>query len=215
MCYKKSCIFAYQTVGIMTDSKKQILQTALKLFLKNSYKEVSLRDIVDEVGLTKGAFYHYYNSKDELFEDVVKYFYNNAIITNYSKFPKQSLKEFYKHYLNTLIEPDDFDEIEENGGMNIFIFLSDAAKRIPDFSEIHTAQRKKERWAWAEIIETAKRNKEIKTNIKNEELASLFLKISDGIVMDQAIATKDNTELHKEMERAWDNLYSLLKTNKK
>jgi AcrR family transcriptional regulator len=208
-------IFAYQTVGIMTDSKKQILQTALKLFMKNSYKEVSLRDIVNEVGLTKGAFYHYYSSKDDLFEEVVKYFYNNAIIANYSKFPKQSLKEFYKHYLNTLLEPDDFDEIEEDGGMNIFIFLSDAAKRIPDFLEIHTAQRKKERWAWTEIIETAKRNKEIKTNIKNEELASLFLKISDGIVMDQAIVKEDNTELLKEMERDWDNLYSLLKTNKK
>ncbi len=208
-------IFAYQTVGIMTDSKKQILETALKLFLKNSYKEVSLRDIVNEVGLTKGAFYHYYSSKDELFEEVVKYFYNNAIIANYNKFPKQSLKEFYKHYLNTLLEPDDFDEIEEGGGMNIFIFLSDAAKRIPDFLEIHTAQRKKERWAWTEIIETAKSNKEIKTNIKNEELASLFLKISDGIVMDQAIVKEDNTELLKEMERDWDNLYSLLKTNKK
>ncbi|NDV58221.1 TetR/AcrR family transcriptional regulator [Bacteroides sp. 519] len=208
-------IFAYQTVCVMTDSKKQILQTALKLFLKNSYKEVSLRDIVNEVGLTKGAFYHYYGSKDELFEEVVKYFYNNAIIANYSKFPKLSLKEFYKHYLNVLQEPDDFDEIEENGGMNIFIFLSDAAKRIPDFLEIHMAQRKKERWAWAEIIETAKRNKEIKTNIKNEELANLFLKISDGIVMDQAISKEDNTMLLKEMERDWDNLYSLLKTNKK
>lgn len=208
-------IFAYQTVGIMTDSKKQILQTALKLFLKNSYKEVSLRDIVNEVGLTKGAFYHYYSSKDELFEEVVKYFYNNAIIANYSKFPKQSLKEFYKYYLNVLQEPDDFDEIEEDGGMNIFTFLSDAAKRIPDFLEIHTAQRKKERWAWTEIMETAKRNKEIKTNIKNEELANLFLKISDGIVMDQAISKEDNTELLKEMERDWDNLYSLLKTNKK
>jgi len=199
----------------MTDSKKQILQTALKLFLKNSYKEVSLRDIVNEVGLTKGAFYHYYSSKDELFEEVVKYFYNNAVITNYSKFPKQSLKEFYKHYLNTLLEPDDFDEIEENEGMNIFIFLSDAAKRIPDFLEIHTAQRKKERWAWTEIIETAKRNKEIKTNIKNEELACLFLKISDGIAMDQVIVKENSTELLKELERDWDNLYSLLKTDKK
>ncbi|WP_221412272.1 TetR/AcrR family transcriptional regulator [Dysgonomonas sp. 511] len=198
----------------MADSKKQILQTALKLFLKNSYKEVSLRDIVNEVGLAKGAFYHYYSSKDELFEEVVKYFYNNAIIANYSNFPKQSLEEFYKHYLNVLQEPDDFDEIEEDRGMNIFTFLSDAAKRIPDFLEIHTAQRKKERWAWTEIIETAKRNKEIKTNIKNEELASLFLKISDGIVIDQAISKEDNIALLKEMERDWDNLYSLLKTNK-
>ncbi|KAA6311468.1 HTH-type transcriptional repressor KstR2, partial [termite gut metagenome] len=63
-----------------TDTKSQILQTALKMFLRSSYKEVSLRDIVNEVGLTKGAFYHYYTSKEQVFEEAVKYFYNHVMI---------------------------------------------------------------------------------------------------------------------------------------
>jgi AcrR family transcriptional regulator len=212
---KYSCIFAYQMVCIMTtDSKKQILHTALKLFLKNSYKEVSLRDIVNEVGLTKGAFYHYYTSKEQLFEEAVKCFYNNTIITDYSKFPKTSLKEFYMYYLNTLQKPDDFGESDED--MNLFTFLSEASKRIPDFLEIHLAQRKKERWGWAEIIGIAKSNREIKANIPDEELADLFLKISDGIVMEGAItAGKGEQESLEEIKRTWDNMYNLLKTSKK
>lgn len=197
---------------MMTNSKKQILHTALKLFLRNSYKEVSLRDIVNEVGLTKGAFYHYYTSKEELFEEAVKYFYSNAIITNYNNFPETSLKEFYEHYLNVLQQPDDFDEIE--GDMNFFVFISEASKKIPEFMEIHAAQRKKELWAWSAIIETTKRNKEIKTNISNEELAILFLNISDGISMNRAISQKDGIESLKEVKRDWDNLYSLLKNKK-
>lgn len=197
----------------MTDSKKQILHTALELFLRNSYKEVSLRDIVNEVGLTKGAFYHYYTSKDQLFEEAVKYFYNNAIITNYSSFPKNSLKEFYEHYLKTLQEPDDFDEIDED--MNFFVFLSEASKRIPDFMEIHLAQRKKELWAWSEIIDTAKRTKEIKSNISNDELAIMFLNMSDGVLMNKVISKKNGLDVLKDMERDWSNLYNLLKTSKK
>ncbi|MFV0332352.1 MAG: TetR/AcrR family transcriptional regulator [Dysgonomonas sp.] len=197
----------------MTDSKKQILHTALKLFLRNSYKEVSLRDIVDEVGLTKGAFYHYYASKEQLFEEVVKYFYNNAIITNYNNFPKSSLKEFYEYYLNTLQEPNDFDDVE--GDMNFFIFLSEASKRIPTFMEIHLAQRKKELWAWSEIIEIAKRNKEIKSNIPNEDLAIMFLNMSDGVSMNRAINGKEGIAALNDVKRDWDNLYNLLKNSKK
>ncbi len=196
----------------MADSKEKILQTALKLFLINSYKEVSLRDIVNEVGLTKGAFYHYYTSKEQLFEEAVKYFYNHVIITNYRNFPDTSLKAFYEHYLNILQEPDNFDDIE--GDMNLFIFISEASKKIPEFIKIHTTQRKKEISAWSDIIATAKKNKEIKTDIASEELAAMFLNISDGISMNRAISRKNGITALNDVKRDWDNLYRLLAIKK-
>ncbi|MDL2277212.1 TetR/AcrR family transcriptional regulator [Parabacteroides sp. OttesenSCG-928-G07] len=193
----------------MADSKQQILQTALKLFLRSPYKEVSLRDIVDEVGLTKGAFYHHYISKEELFVEVVKYFYNNVMITDYRNFPKTSLKEFYEHYLRMLLEPGENDNTD--GDMNFFLFVSEASKRVPDFKNIHLAQRKKELWAWAEIMSIAKSNKEIKTNISDEELAFMFLNISDGISMNRAFNGMDGMEALEAVRKDWDNLYAILK----
>jgi len=195
----------------MTESKKQIIQTALRLFLQNSYKEVSLKDIVNEVGLTKGAFYHYYASKEELFEEVVQYFYNHVIITNYSHFPKTSLKEFYEYYLKELQQPDEYNNTE--GDINFFIFLSEAAKRIPRFLKIHLAQRKKENESWAGIIEIAKKNKEIKSTIPNEELAAMFLNMSDGISMNRALSQKDDKETLLDLKTDWNNLYNLLKSS--
>jgi hypothetical protein len=109
--------------------------------------------------------------------------------------------------------PDDFDEITED--VNFFVFLSEASKRVPDFLEIHAAQHKKEIWAWAEIIEVAKRSKEIRTNIPNEELASMFLNMSDGIVMKRTIGKEGGMDALDEIKRDWDNLYNLLKTSKK
>ncbi len=41
-------------------------------FLKKGFKSASLRNIVKEAGVTTGAFYGYYKSKEELFEALVK-----------------------------------------------------------------------------------------------------------------------------------------------
>lgn len=40
-------------------------------FLEKGYKGASLRNIVKSVGMTTGAFYGYYKSKEELFEAIV------------------------------------------------------------------------------------------------------------------------------------------------
>lgn len=207
--YEIIITFTYQLVCIMTDSKKQIVLTALKLFLRNSYKEVSLRDIVNEVGLTKGAFYHYYVSKEQLFEEVVRYFYNHIMITDYRNFPKTSLRDFYEFYLKELQTPHEVDEAE--GDTNFFVFISDAAKRLPAFKDIHATQRKKELSAWTEIIDIAKQHKEINSTIASEGLARMFLNISDGISMNRAFSGNSGEDVMKELITDWTNLYELLK----
>lgn len=40
-------------------------------FLEKGFKSASLRNIVKAVGLTTGAFYGYYKSKEELFDALV------------------------------------------------------------------------------------------------------------------------------------------------
>jgi AcrR family transcriptional regulator len=196
----------------MSDTKEHIITTSLKLFLQKNFKEVTMKEIVDATGLSKGAFYHYFESKEKVFEEVVKHFYNHFLISDYSNFPKTSLKEFYEHYIEVLSTPDEFDSVEID--TNILIFLSEASKKVPDFLEIHTAQRKKERWAWAKIIETAKRNKEIKTHIPNEDLAIMFLLLADGTVMD-VVSQKQGDDVLKTLRKNWEYLYNLLKTSKK
>ena len=47
---------------------ENIHQAAKAEFLEKGYKDASLRNIVKSVGMTTGAFYGYYKSKEELFE---------------------------------------------------------------------------------------------------------------------------------------------------
>ena len=48
--------------------KEKILDTALIHFLKDGFSGASLRNIVKDAGLTTGAFYKYYPTKEMLFD---------------------------------------------------------------------------------------------------------------------------------------------------
>ncbi len=60
---------------ILSGGKKdEIIAAALKLFMENGYDDTSIRMILGEVGGEIGMFYHYFKSKDEVFEAVVNLF---------------------------------------------------------------------------------------------------------------------------------------------
>ena len=50
------------------DTEKNIINTARKHFLKDGFSGASLRNIVKDAGLTTGAFYKYYPTKEALFD---------------------------------------------------------------------------------------------------------------------------------------------------
>lgn len=57
----------------MTDTKKKILLAALQLFAVNGYEAVSVSQIAEAVGITKGALYKHYKNKRDIFESIFAY----------------------------------------------------------------------------------------------------------------------------------------------
>lgn len=54
-----------------TDTKSRILKAASSLFSSHGYGGTTLDDIITASGITKGAFYHYFKSKDLLCQEVL------------------------------------------------------------------------------------------------------------------------------------------------
>ena len=54
------------------DTKERILETALELFAQNGYLGASMSDIAKELGITKGALYKHYTSKQEILDSIVE-----------------------------------------------------------------------------------------------------------------------------------------------
>jgi len=51
-----------------SDLKDKILEVAIKKFAHEGFNTVSMRELADDVGVTKPALYYHFKNKDELFE---------------------------------------------------------------------------------------------------------------------------------------------------
>ena len=52
--------------------RDSILRTAEKLFFEKGYDETSIQDILDALSISKGGFYHYFESKIALLEEICR-----------------------------------------------------------------------------------------------------------------------------------------------
>ncbi|MBD8028300.1 TetR/AcrR family transcriptional regulator [Ureibacillus sp. Re31] len=50
--------------------RRTIINESIDLFDKKGYSKTSIQDIVNSIGATKGTFYYYFNSKQELLRDI-------------------------------------------------------------------------------------------------------------------------------------------------
>ncbi|TVQ26376.1 MAG: TetR/AcrR family transcriptional regulator [Spirochaetaceae bacterium] len=50
--------------------KAEFLDTAMRLFIERGYDDTSVNAIIDAVGVSKGAFYHYFKTKEELLDEL-------------------------------------------------------------------------------------------------------------------------------------------------
>lgn len=55
-------------------TKTKIARSAWKLFQENGYEDTTIDEIILHSGTSKGSFYHYYNSKDELLSSLADIF---------------------------------------------------------------------------------------------------------------------------------------------
>lgn len=56
----------------MSDTKENILLTALNLFAKDGYEAVSVSMIAGALGMTKGALYKHYKNKRDIFASIIE-----------------------------------------------------------------------------------------------------------------------------------------------
>lgn len=86
-------------------SKRKLYQAAEELFAQNGLQSTRVSDIVAKAGLTQAAFYLYFNSKEDLFRQMLHEFDQQLILL--SDAGKQastlSTKDIHQHVKNTFI----------------------------------------------------------------------------------------------------------------
>ena len=98
----------------ISDTLKKIHEMAKIHFLRDGFQKASLRQIVKDAGFTQGAFYGYYQSKEELFCDLVQETANgifeilHQISAKMDQYPEESrmlhMSECYMNGLPLLVD---------------------------------------------------------------------------------------------------------------
>lgn len=154
--------------------RDEILNAALELFLRNGYEATSIRMILEHVNGEVGMFYHYFNSKQEVFDKSVEFFFKksgekiSAIVTN-SATPRFMLEQLYDCYTSSMEELSQL----ANGSIHwsILYALHDQTLEamLPTF-----------RWMIHRLLQAAGSN-----DYGKEYLASFLLKGISGLVHDK------------------------------
>lgn len=93
------------------ETVQKILDASLKLFLEKGYEETTVLDIISKMGgLTRGAFYHHFKSKEEVFDALCeKLFYESNPFEKAKSHKELNGLEKLKFVLKT-----SFDETEHH-----------------------------------------------------------------------------------------------------
>lgn len=215
------CIFTDQTVGFMAkDSREHILEVSLMLFLHKSFKAVTMNEIVEKTGLSKGAFYHYFKSKEQVFEEVIKHFYNSLFVQDFRHFSQDSLEKFYKDYLKDI--ENKLSKVrkmvgaisqKEEWNINHYFLIFDAVTILPNFKKLNEQHVSKQIKAWRNIIRIARNNGEIRADLSDDQVAKMFVFMADGFGLNEILKTKrgNNFMFQKDIGKLWEGFYNLLK----
>lgn len=162
--------------------KDRIIEESIHLFLKTSYRATSIQQITDILGITKGAFYWHFKSKDELLETIIDKYDNEflerlyAHMTNIEGSFVTKFKEYHK-YIN---------EYARDNGEFCALFVTLAAETAGS----KTSAEKKIQWVlkkyhdFIESILTAGKNEGFFDNSYNTSLnAHIVLAIHSGMLL--------------------------------
>ncbi|TQV89312.1 TetR/AcrR family transcriptional regulator [Aliikangiella coralliicola] len=93
------------------DKKTRILTSARKLFLEQGYKSTSIQSIASESGISKGAVYLYFNSKEEILLAIFRMIEDEVWrkVSSINQDPSLSAREKYRRQIITF-----YNEVMEN-----------------------------------------------------------------------------------------------------
>lgn len=165
--------------------KEQILDAAITCFARNGFAETTIQDICQEAGVSHGALYRYFQSKDDIVEASCRAQYK-ARIARYAAVmrqndARQTLENWISIYFRRRREP------EPEAVMKFQMQLYGEAVRNPRIAEIQRQGREQVLEGAAGIIRDAQKRGEINHDLDALAVARLVGAITDGFYIQKSI----------------------------
>lgn len=173
------------------ETKDRILSVASGLLLEKEYDEISIAEIAEKAGISVGAIYHHFSSKEEL------------VFSGYASFDNR-LKEYvdsqrFSSYLDAIRNVIRFQTESANRdgarfrAKEIRVQLSTHSKYLLDPDRfLHTYLR--------QLVDAAIREGELREDCDADEIVSMILRMVRGDLFDWALRLSDEPAEVKPMK---------------
>ncbi|MFQ7234423.1 MAG: TetR/AcrR family transcriptional regulator [Enterococcus hulanensis] len=168
--------------------RQELIEIALKQFLENGYEKTSIRSILKEANGEIGMFYHYFESKKEIYEAALEKYNEEYIVkltevanNNYLDF-NEKLKQVFTLLPSSISEYRLMYTEKVNPEIMTILLSRTLLKIEPIFEQI--------------IIEGIK-NEDIRISVPNTHLLSQFLLFGiSAIVHDTKVNSMEEKMVH-------------------
>jgi AcrR family transcriptional regulator len=156
-------------------AREKIIEYALNMFSQKGYTHTRMTDIANGLGVSKGAIYEYFQSKEKLFIEAIKHHGEKRGQIVQSFLDKGSLK--------SLSTAEFFDELLEirMSSLQLNIDLLRETDRNRELRKRLTQLTQKWEQGLIDLINDVKKRGEIKQNIDSQSLSRGILALRDGL----------------------------------
>ena len=171
------------------ETKDKILQKSFELFVGKGLTDVSIDDITKAVGVTKGAFYYHYKSKDELLVDVIsKYVFLHLdgtmkVIQGSSGTTREKIESLFSVIAELESEFKKLTEGVIIDFRSFFLLVMEGVKKFPPLTKRYALFHEGMRQKIKEIIEKGKLQGDVLGFINSEDIAFLILGCTEGLML--------------------------------
>jgi AcrR family transcriptional regulator len=197
------------------NTKQHIVKIALQLFLQKGYEKTSLNDIAGEVGITKPAIYHHFKNKDELFHEVLTFFFEEMGKWSSARFAScKTMRDLLKAFFQSLTSFTEVTEIllgkqKKNTSYSFLELFLDASKRDPSIQKRIEQGFLMTRKFLAAELKKAQKKGEIRGDVDCETLAFQIHALIEGTGL---ISYLDKSvDMDAIGEKMFKNIWKMLK----
>ena len=198
----------------MKNRKEYILEKAFDVFMSKGYDSASITVLQKELGMSRGAMYRYFKSKEELFFEVIDKYVFGLINRFMPKVAEDTtlaeLIEYLYRYHRRLYTYLDKQNIETRF-LNFTALIIQAAKHYPGFAEKMKKVNGESIKLWKMAIINSIAKNEIRNDVDVNILAGIFSAGSKNLEDIEHEFESKLLQKAKTWKRDKEYLYSLIK----
>lgn len=201
----------------MNPSRKKILDKAFSLFLNENFDSVTMQQIQEASGISRGAIYHHFKSKEDIFKEIVDT-YLLPIFSSYTGIPEEQKRTL----LDTIYASIKCRQSHQNllkevvpfkmSDFYLYKFIFQATELYPEFNKQVNSLTEKEYNGWRNVIQIAMRTGEIRSDVDLDYVAQSLITIPLGLGVFSAFSNYININT-KDIRTSYLKFYNLLKKN--